>query len=178
MIIVDGFVGCIFNYKSIYKKNGLPMKYKGYYLLFLVLVLLDQFSKQIFISSFDVGQSIIINPYLSWTYLQNTGAAFSILAGGGGIQKAFLLSVSILASVIIFLWIQKTSEYQRQKLFGQFLLLSGAVGNLIDRAQYGYVVDFIDMHVNGFYWPVFNLADSFIFMGVLLLLFQRKQPSL
>ena len=154
------------------------MKYKGYYLLFLVLVLLDQFSKQIFISSFDVGQSIIINPYLSWTYLQNTGAAFSILADGGGIQKAFLLSVSVLASVIIFLWIQKTSEYQRQKLFGQFLLLSGAVGNLIDRAQYGYVVDFIDMHVNGFYWPVFNLADSFIFIGVLLLLFQRKQPSL
>ena len=154
------------------------MKYKGYYLLFLVLVLLDQFSKQIFISSFDVGQSIIINPYLSWTYLQNTGAAFSILADGGGIQKAFLLSVSVLVSVIIFLWIHKTSEYQRQKLFGQFLLLSGAVGNLIDRAQYGYVVDFIDVHVNGFYWPVFNLADSFIFIGVLLLLFQRKKPSL
>ena len=154
------------------------MKYKGYYLLFLVLVLLDQFTKQIFISSFDVGQSIIINPYLSWTYLQNTGAAFSILADGGGVQKAFLLSVSVLASVIIFLWIQKTSEYRRQKLFGQFLLLSGAVGNLIDRAQYGYVVDFIDVHVNGFYWPVFNLADSFIFIGVLLLLFQRKQPSL
>ena len=154
------------------------MKYKGYYLLFLVLVLLDQFSKQIFISSFDVGHSIIVNPYLRWTYLQNTGAAFSILAGGGGTQKAFLLSVSVLASVIIFLWIQKTSEYQRQKLFGQFLLLSGAVGNLIDRAQYGYVVDFIDVHVNGFYWPVFNLADSFIFIGVLLLLFQRKQHSL
>ena len=154
------------------------MKYKGYYLLFLVLVLLDQYTKQIFISSFDIGQSIIINPYLSWTYLQNTGAAFSILADGGGIQKAFLLSVSVLVSVIIFLWIHKTSEYQRQKLFGQFLLLSGAVGNLIDRAQYGYVVDFIDMHVNGFYWPVFNLADSFIFIGVLLLLFQRKQPSL
>ena len=77
------------------------MKYKGYYLLFLVLVLLDQYTKQIFISSFDIGQSIIINPYLSWTYLQNTGAAFSILADGGGIQKAFLLSVSVLVSVII-----------------------------------------------------------------------------
>ena len=154
------------------------MKYKGYYLLFLVLVLLDQFSKQIFISSFDVGQSIIINPYLSWTYLQNTGAAFSILADGGGIQKAFLLSVSVLVSVIIFLWIHKTSEYQRQKLFGQFLLFSGAVGNLIDRAQYGYVVDFIDIHVNGLYWPIFNLADGYIFIGVMLLLFHRKQPSL
>ena len=154
------------------------MKYKGYYLLFLVLVLLDQFTKQFFFSSFDVGQSIIVNAYLSWTYLQNTGAAFSILADGGAVQKAFLLSVSVLVSVIVILWIHKTSEYQRQKLFGQFLLLSGAVGNLIDRAQYGYVVDFIDMHVNGFYWPVFNLADSFIIIGVMLLLFQRKQPSL
>jgi len=154
------------------------MKYKGYYLLFIALVLLDQFTKQIFISSFDIGQSIIINPYLSWTYLQNTGAAFSILADGGEVQKAFLLAVSVLVSVIVFLWIHKTSEYQRQKLFGQFFLLSGAVGNLIDRAQYGYVVDFIDMHVNGFYWPVFNLADSFIIIGVMLLLFQRKQPSL
>ena len=159
------------------KNYGLCMKYKGYYLLFLVLVLLDQFSKQIFISSFDIGQSIIVNPYLSWTYLQNTGAAFSILADGGGIQKAFLLSVSVLASVIIFLWIQKTSEYQRQKLYGQFLLLSGAVGNLIDRAQYGYVVDFIDVHVNGFYWPVFNLADSFIFIGVALIIFERKSNA-
>ena len=61
-----------------FKNYGLRMKYKGYYLLFLVLVLLDQLTKQIFISSFDVGQSIIINPYLSWTYLQNTGAAFSL----------------------------------------------------------------------------------------------------
>lgn len=161
-----------------FKNYGLRMKYKSYYLLFLVLVLLDQFTKQIFISSFDVGQSIIINPYLSWTYLQNTGAAFSILADGGGVEKAFLLAVSVLVSVIVILWIHKTSEYQRQKLYGQFLLLSGAVGNLIDRAQYGYVVDFIDMHVNGFYWPVFNLADSFIFIGVMLLVFQRKQPSL
>jgi signal peptidase II len=123
------------------------MKYKGYYLLFLVLVLLDQFSKQIFISSFDVGQSIIVNPYLSWTYLQNTGAAFSILADGGGIQKAFLLSVSVLVSVIVFLWIHKTSQYQRRRLYGQFLLLSGAVGNLIDRAQYVYIDEINDVTV-------------------------------
>ena len=154
------------------------INHKGYYFLFIVLVSLDQITKQFFVSSFDLGQSMIVNSYLSWTYLQNTGAAFSILADGGEIQKAFLLSVSVFVSVIIFLWIHKTSEHQRQKLFGQFLLISGAVGNLIDRAQYGYVVDFIDMHVNGFYWPVFNLADSFILIGVLLLVFQRKQPSL
>ena len=76
---------------------------------------------------------------------------------------------------MVIIWIQKTPINYVQKLLGQFFLLSGAVGNLIDRAQYGYVVDFIDMHINGFYWPVFNLADSFIFVGVILLLFERKK---
>ena len=153
------------------------MKHKGYYLLFLGLVLTDQFTKQIFMSSFDLGQSIAVNPFLSWTYLQNTGAAFSFLAGGGMIQKSFLLVVSILVSIWIVIWTQRTPSIYRQKLLGQFLLLSGAVGNLIDRAQYGFVVDFIDVHVNNFYWPVFNIADSLIFVGVALLIFERKSTS-
>ena len=151
------------------------INHKGYYLLFLVLVLLDQLTKQIFILSFDLGDSIFVNYYLSWTYLQNTGAAFSILADGGSIQKTFLLSVSVLVSVVVVFWIQKTDISQRQKLMGQFFLLSGAVGNLIDRAQYGYVIDFIDINILN--WPVFNLADSFISIGVMLLLFERKKSS-
>ena len=153
------------------------MKHKGYYLLFLGLVLTDQFTKQIFMSSFDLGQSVVINPFLSWTYLQNTGAAFSFLAGGGMIQKSFLLVVSILVSIWIVIWTQRTPSIYRQKLSGQFLLLSGAVGNLIDRAQYGFVIDFIDVHFNSFYWPVFNIADSLIFVGVALLIFERKSTS-
>ena len=153
------------------------MKHKGYYLLFLGLVLTDQFTKQIFMSSFDLGQSIVVNPFLSWTYLQNTGAAFSFLAGGGMMQKSFLLVVSILVSIWIVIWTQRTPSIYRQKLLGQFLLLSGAVGNLIDRAQYGFVIDFIDIHVNNFYWPVFNIADSLIFLGVALLIFERKSTS-
>ena len=153
------------------------MKHKGYYLLFVGLVLIDQVTKQIFMSSFDLGQSIIVNPFLSWTYLQNTGAAFSFLAGGGMIQKYFLLIVSILVSIWIVFWSQRTSSIHRQKLLGQFMLLSGAVGNLIDRAQHGFVVDFIDVHVNSFYWPVFNLADSFIFLGVVFIIFERQSTS-
>ena len=141
------------------------------------MLLLDQFTKYFFVLSYDLGQSMYVNAYLSWTYLQNTGAAFSILADGGPIQKTFLLSVSVLVSIVLILWIQKTEVLQRQKLLGQISLLSGAVGNLIDRAQYGYVIDFIDVHVNSFYWPVFNLADSFIFIGVMLLLFERKKSS-
>jgi signal peptidase II len=155
----------------------LLMKHKLYYLLFLVLVSLDQFTKQFFITSFDLGQSVFVNSYLSWTYLQNTGAAFSFLAGGGFIEKTFLLSVSVLVSIWLVFWIQRTSSLHLQKLLGQFLLLSGAVGNLIDRALNGFVIDFIDVHVNGFYWPVFNLADSFIFLGVALILFERKSTT-
>ncbi len=153
------------------------MKHKGYYLLFVGLVLIDQVTKQIFMSSFDLGQSIIVNPFLSWTYLQNTGAAFSFLAGGGIIQQSFLLIVSILVSIWIVFWSQRTSSIYRQKLLGQFMLLSGAVGNLIDRAQHGFVVDFIDVHVNSFYWPVFNLADSFIFLGVVFIIFERQSTG-
>ena len=150
------------------------MKHRGYFLIFLALVLSDQFTKQIFMTSFELGQSMVINPYLSWTYLHNTGAAFSILSDGGVIGKYFLLGVSILVSLWIIWWTQKTSTMYKQKLFGQFFLLSGALGNLIDRALHGYVIDFIDFHANSFYWPVFNLADSFIFIGVVLIIFERK----
>ena len=154
------------------------MKYKSYYLLCLVLVILDQLTKQIVVSLFALGESMVINSYLSWTYIQNTGAAFSILSGGGAIQKAFLLGVSLFVSAMVMVWIHKTPAIRRQRLFGQFLLLSGALGNLLDRAQYGYVVDFIDVHYQNYYWPVFNVADCLIFIGVILLLFERRQPAL
>ena len=153
------------------------MKYKSYYLLTLLLVILDQLTKQIVVSLFALGESMVINSYLSWTYIQNTGAAFSILSGGGAIQKAFLLAVSLFVSAMVMVWIHKTPAIHRQRLFGQFILLSGALGNLLDRAQYGYVVDFIDVHYQNYYWPVFNVADSLIFIGVILLVFERRQPS-
>ena len=154
------------------------MKYKSYYLLCLALVIFDQLTKQIVVSLFTLGESMVINSYLNWTYIQNTGAAFSFLSGGGGIQKAFLLAVSLFVSAMLMVWIHKTPAIRRQRLFGQFILLSGALGNLLDRAQYGYVIDFIDVHYQNYYWPVFNVADSLIFIGVILLLFERRKPSL
>ena len=153
------------------------MKYKSYYLLCLALVIFDQLTKQIVVSLFALGESMVINSFVSWTYIQNTGAAFSFLSGGGGILKAFLLAVSLFVSAMLMVWIHKTPAIRRQRLFGQFILLSGALGNLLDRAQYGYVIDFIDVHYQNYYWPVFNVADSLIFIGVILLLFERRQPS-
>ena len=154
------------------------MKYKSYYLLCLALVVFDQLTKQIIVSLFTLGESIVINSFVSWTYIQNTGAAFSFLSGGGGVIKAFLLAVSLFVSAMLMVWIHKTQAIRRQRLFGQFILLSGALGNLLDRAQYGYVIDFIDVHYENYYWPVFNVADSLIFIGVILLLFERRKPSL
>ncbi len=154
------------------------MKYKSYYLLCLALVIFDQLTKQIIVSLFTLGESIVINSFVSWTYIQNTGAAFSFLSGGGGVIKAFLLAVSLFVSAMLMVWIHKTQAIRRQRLFGQFILLSGALGNLLDRAQYGYVIDFIDVHYENYYWPVFNVADSLIFIGVILLLFERRKPSL
>ena len=154
------------------------MKYKSYYLLCLALVIFDQLTKQIVVSLFALGESMVINSFVSWTYIQNTGAAFSFLSGGGGILKAFLLAVSLFVSAMLMVWIHKTPAVLRQRLFGQFILLSGALGNLLDRAQYGYVIDFIDVHYQNYYWPVFNVADSLIFIGVILLLFERRKPSL
>jgi len=154
------------------------MKYKSYYLLCLALVIFDQLTKQIVVSLFTLGESMVINSFVSWTYIQNTGAAFSFLSGGGGIQKAFLLAVSLFVSAMLMVWIHKTPAMHRQRLFGQFILLSGALGNLLDRAQYGYVIDFIDVHYENYYWPVFNVADCLIFIGVILLVFESRKPSL
>jgi len=92
-------------------------------------------------------------------------------------QRYFLLSLSLIASLVLIVWMHKTRLFLRQRLLGQSILLAGAVGNLIDRALYGAVIDFIDLHYGGFYWPVFNLADSFIFIGVALLLFEGRQTN-
>ena len=151
------------------------LKHKIYYLCSAGMLLLDQISKQIVASNFVLGESVGIISFFSWTYVQNNGAAFSFLADSGELQRNILLSISIIASLGLVVWIQKTPSSFRQRLFGQSIFLAGATGNLIDRAMFGHVIDFIDLHYDGFYWPVFNLADSFIFLGVALLLFEGRQ---
>lgn len=153
------------------------MQHKNYYLGALVLVVLDQLSKQLISTTFSLGESIDVASFLSWTYLHNSGAAFSFLANSGGFERYLLLAVSIVASIALIIWMLKTNSFYRQRLVGQSVLLSGALGNLIDRALYGSVIDFINLHYATFYFPVFNLADSFIFIGVVLLLFEGRQEK-
>ena len=141
------------------------------------LLILDQLSKQLVASSFSLGESLNITTFFSWTYVQNSGAAFSLLADSDNSQRYLLLGISLIASLALIVWMHETAPTLRQRLLGQSILLAGAAGNLIDRALYGVVIDFIDLHYGGFYWPVFNLADSFIFIGVALLLFEGRQAN-
>ncbi len=145
------------------------MKHKFYFLLFILLVFSDQLSKWLAYEYLGVA-SIDINNFLALTFAQNYGAAFSFLADGGGWQRYFLSAISAIASIVLIIWIFKTKRSEKLKLSALTLILSGAIGNMIDRVLNGFVIDFIDVHYGSFYFPIFNFADSFISIGVVLLI--------
>ncbi|CAB9542780.1 Lipoprotein signal peptidase (EC 3.4.23.36) [uncultured Gammaproteobacteria bacterium] len=141
-----------------------------YFLLAILLVALDQLTKLLAYEYLVIGTSVDINAFFSLSFARNYGAAFSFLADQGGWQRYFLSAVSVIASIILSVWMVKTSTIYRFKLIGLTLILSGAVGNMIDRVMNGFVVDFIDFHYQDFYWPIFNFADIFISIGVVMLI--------
>jgi signal peptidase II len=141
-----------------------------YYLLAFLLIALDHITKLFVYDNLDLGISIEINSFLSFTHVHNYGAAFSFLANENGWQQYFLVAVSSVASLAIIVWMIKTDKQQILKLMALSFILAGAVGNLIDRVILGFVIDFIDLHYQNFYWPVFNVADSAITLGVILLI--------
>jgi signal peptidase II len=141
-----------------------------YYLFAFLLVALDQVTKLLVYGYLKPYESIEINSFFSLTHVHNYGAAFSFLANENGWQQTFLVSISAVASVAIIVWMAKTNSSQIAKLSALALILSGALGNLIDRAALGFVIDFIDLHYQDFYWPVFNVADIAIALGVMLLI--------
>ncbi|SMN13130.1 Lipoprotein signal peptidase [Bathymodiolus heckerae thiotrophic gill symbiont] len=147
------------------------MSIRRYYSWALALVLLDQISK---LSAYEylggIGNSVDINEYFRLTFVHNYGAAFSFLADQGGWQRYFLSGVSATAGIVITVWMFKTPLKYKFKLISLTLILSGAVGNMIDRIVNGFVIDFIELHYQTFYWPIFNFADIFISLGVLLLI--------
>jgi signal peptidase II len=109
-------------------------------------------------------------PVFNLTLVYNTGAAFSFLADAGGWQRAFLISVSLIVTLVMLIWLGRLQPTERLSGWGLALVIGGAVGNLIDRLALGKVVDFLQWHWHDWYWPSFNLADSAITLGVILLL--------
>jgi len=136
-----------------------------------VIVLLDQLTKFAILKWVGLYDKIAVNSFINITHHQNTGAAFSFLANAGGWQRWFFTVLAIVVSGVITLWI-----YRQRKdgpvilLAGLSMVLGGAVGNVIDRVRLGYVVDFIQVLLAGWPFPSFNVADSAITVGAILLI--------
>ncbi|MGB4345227.1 MAG: signal peptidase II [Burkholderiaceae bacterium] len=132
-----------------------------------VTVLLDQVSKITLSRLMTFGQSEAVTSFFNLVMVYNKGAAFSFLADQQGWQRYLFAGISLAASLLI-LWMLKRNPSQRLFCWALALILGGAIGNLIDRLVYGHVIDFLDVHVLGWHWPAFNVADSAITLGAIL----------
>lgn len=138
--------------------------------LAVVVIVLDQLTKYIASTSLEMHQAIAVMPMFNWTLMHNPGAAFSFLANEDGWQRWFFATIAIVVSVVIFLWIKKLEQHEKWQAIALALILGGAVGNVIDRIWLGYVVDFIQIYYQQWYWPAFNIADSAISIGVVMII--------
>jgi signal peptidase II len=146
------------------------MKLQNWLLLALLIVVLDQLTKQLADNLLAYGDPLAVLPSFNLTLLYNKGAAFSFLNSAGGWQRWFFTAVAVVVSIVIVFWLKATGEEQRWTPAGLVLILGGAIGNVIDRVIFGHVIDFIQVYYDTFYWPAFNIADSAICVGAAILL--------
>ena len=134
----------------------------------LIVILIDQLTKIAVSRLFVYGDPHPIAPFFNLLLIYNRGAAFSFLAAAGGWQRWAFTALGIIAALVIVYLLKRHSA---QKLFctALALILGGALGNVIDRLVYGHVIDFLDFHVGRWHWPAFNIADSGITIGAILL---------
>ena len=158
-----------------------------WFLLALLVVLLDQGTKYWASSSLVYAEPQVFLPYFNFTLLHNYGAAFSFLSEAGGWQRIFLALVALLISVFLIIWILRVKKDRVVEIAGLSLVLGGAIGNVWDRIVLGYVVDFVDWFYitssgdclpffyyifssQSCHWPAFNIADAAILLGAALLI--------
>jgi len=138
--------------------------------LSILVVVFDQVSKWLASGMLDPYRPVPVVPLLNLTLMYNEGAAFSFLADAGGWQRWFFAGFAMMMSVLLVIWLLRLGQHERLMATALSLILGGAMGNLIDRVLTGRVVDFIDFYVGDWHWPAFNVADSAITLGVVLLL--------
>ena len=141
-----------------------------------LVVVLDQASKLWMMASFREYEVLTVWPVFNLTLVYNTGAAFSFLSGAGGWQRWFFITIAVVISVVMVIWMRQLRTDERLTAYGLAFIVGGAIGNLIDRVWLGKVVDFLQWHWQEWYWPAFNLADSAITLGVILLLIDGLLP--
>ncbi len=137
-----------------------------------VVMVLDQFTKWLVTSSFQLGEHHMVTGFFDLVFVFNRGAAFSFLAQADGWQRWFFVVLALVISVWLVRLLQQHAT-ERLYACALALVLGGALGNVIDRLIHGAVVDFLSFHVAGYYWPAFNVADSAICVGVALMLWQQ-----
>ncbi len=138
--------------------------------LSLLVVVLDQATKWLAEALLEPFRPVALMPLLNLTLMYNEGAAFSFLANAGGWQRWLFAGFALVMTLALTLWLLRLDRGERATAAALSLIIGGAIGNLIDRIQTGRVVDFIDFYVANWHWPAFNVADSAITVGILLLL--------
>ena len=134
-----------------------------------IIILADQFTKTLIIGHFQLGDSRTVTSFFNLVRVHNSGAAFSFLASASGWQRWFFVGLGGVATVFI-VWMLRSHGGQRLFSWALALILGGAIGNVIDRLLHGHVIDFIQVHAAGWYFPSFNVADSAISIGAALLI--------
>ena len=137
--------------------------------LALILFLADQFTKVLILGYYKLGDSTYVWPFFNVVRAHNTGAAFSFLASASGWQRWLFTGIGVAATLFI-LWMLRTHPGQKLFCVALACILGGAVGNVVDRLLHGYVVDFLQFHWGGWYFPAFNVADTAITIGAIALI--------
>ncbi|MGB5438147.1 MAG: signal peptidase II [Gammaproteobacteria bacterium] len=149
----------------------------------LGVLVLDQYSKVLVDSALALHESIHLLPSLALRKIYNSGAAFSFLSDASGWQRWFFIGMAVLIIIVLTVWLSRLPRNQLRLALALSLVLGGAAGNLVDRVFYGYVIDFIDVYYASWHWPTFNIADSAISIGAVLLLLdafsghKKDQPA-
>ena len=143
--------------------------------LAFVITILDQGTKALALALFQYNEPLAVLPFVNFTLLYNTGAAFSFLANSAYARHVLtVLAIAVSAGIIFVLIRKRPKAYASCALA---LVLGGALGNLIDRLRFGYVVDYIDVYIGSYHWPAFNVADAAISIGALLLFIGSLKPT-
>lgn len=158
-----------------------PAQAWRWYGLALLVIVLDQISKHWVEAVLTYNEPVVFTSFFNFTLRYNPGAAFSFLSDADGWQRWFFTIVALVVSAVLVVWIARVASTRKLEAFGLTMILGGAIGNVYDRIVLGHVVDFIVVHYEDYYWPAFNLADSAITLGAILLIidmiFTKEKPA-
>ncbi|MES1948344.1 lipoprotein signal peptidase [Salinisphaera sp. C84B14] len=154
-------------------ERGFQLQNVHWLWLSAAVIAVDQITKQLVVNNLELFDRIPLFSWLNLTLMHNTGAAFSIFAGA---TPWFFVGLSVVVAVGILVWMRRHPHGERLVASALALIMGGALGNAIDRAARGYVVDFVDFHIYGWHYPAFNVADSAIVLGAILMGIDMLRP--